>query len=70
MNDLNTLNRMLTVKFELRIDWYTNKGQINSTANEHNDVSLQFIAQRDSIGNVHELIFNNQSATQRDYIVL
>ena len=32
MNDLNTLNRMLTVKFELRIDWYTNKGLISSTA--------------------------------------
>ena len=31
MNDLNALNRMLTVKFELRIDWYTNKGQISST---------------------------------------
>ena len=30
MNDLNALNRMLTVKFELRIDWYTNKGQISS----------------------------------------
>ena len=26
MNDLNALNRMLIVKFELRIDWYTNKG--------------------------------------------
>ena len=32
MNDLNALNRMLTVKFELRIDWYTNKDQINNTA--------------------------------------
>ena len=31
MNDLNTLNRMLTVKFELRIYWYTNKGQISKT---------------------------------------
>ena len=40
MNDLNALNRMLTIKFELRIYWYTNKGQINSTANERNDVSL------------------------------
>ena len=28
MNDLNVLSRMLTFKFELRIDWYTNKGQI------------------------------------------
>ena len=32
MNDLNALNRMLTIKFELRIDWYTNKSQISSTA--------------------------------------
>ena len=40
MNDLNALNRMLIVKFELRINWYTNKGQISSTANERNDVSL------------------------------
>ena len=40
MNDLNALNRMLIVKFELRIDWYTNKGQISSTTNERNDVSL------------------------------
>ena len=61
MNDLKALNRMLTVKFELRIDWYTNKGQISSTANERNDVSLQFVAQRDSISSVHKLIFNIQS---------
>ena len=40
MNDLSALNRMLTVKFELRIDWYTNKGEISSTANKQNDVSL------------------------------
>ena len=39
-DDLNALNRMLTFKFELMIDWYTNKGQISSTANECNDVSL------------------------------
>ena len=26
MNDLNTLNKMLIVEFELMIDWYTNKG--------------------------------------------
>ena len=32
MNDLNALNKMLTIKFELRIDWDTNKGQISSTA--------------------------------------
>ena len=44
MNELNVLNRMLTVKFELRIDWYTNKGQISSTANERNDVSLRSVA--------------------------
>ena len=53
---------MLSVIFELRIDWYTNKGQIRSTANERNDVSLRFIAQRDSIDSVHEMIFNNKSA--------
>ena len=70
MNDLNTLNRMLTVKFELRIDWYTNKGQISSTANERNDVSLRSIAQRDNISSVHKLIFNNQSSSQRDHTVL
>ena len=61
MNDLNALNRMLTVKFKLRIDWYTNKSQISSTTNERNDVSLQSVAQWDSIGSVHELISNNQS---------
>ena len=66
MNDLNALTRMFTVKFELRIDWYTNKGQISSTANERNDVLLRSIAQRDSIDSVHELIFNNQLAAQRD----
>ena len=59
MNDLNALNRMLTIKFELRIDWYTNKGQISSNGNERNDVSLRSVAKRDSIGSVHELIFNN-----------
>ena len=70
MNDLNTLIRMLTVKFELRIDCYTNKSQISSIANERNNVSLRSIAQRDSIGSVHELIFNNQPAAQRDRTVL
>ena len=70
MNDLNALNRMLTVKFELRIDWYINKGQISSIANGRTYVSLQSVAQRDSIGSVHELIFNNQSAVQRNRIVL
>ena len=62
MNNLNSLNRMLTVKFKLRIDWYTNKGQIRNTVNECNDVSLRSVAQWDSIGSVHELIFNNQLA--------
>ena len=70
MNDLNTLNRMLTIKFELRIDWYTNKGQISSIVNERNDVLLRSVGQRDSISSVHELIFNNQSTAQRDCTVL
>ena len=26
IKDLNALNRMLTVYFTLRIDWYTNRG--------------------------------------------
>ena len=59
MNHLNALNKMLTVKFELRIDWYTNKGQISSIVNERNDVSLRSVAQWVSIDSVHELIFNN-----------
>ena len=66
MNDLNALNKMLTVKFKLMIDWYTNKGQISSIANKRNDVSLRSVAQRHSIGSVHELNFNNQLAVQRD----
>ena len=70
MDDLNAFNRILTVKFELRIDWYTNKGQISSTANEYNDVLLRSVAQRDNISSVHELIFNNQSAAQQDCTVL
>ena len=70
MIDLNTLNKMLTVKFELMIDWYTNKSQISSNAKERNDVSLRSVAQRDTIGSVHELIFNNQLAVQRDRTVL
>ena len=70
MNDLNALNRMLTVKFELKIDWYTNKGQTSSTTKERNDVSLRSVAQWDSIGSVHEFVFNNQSAAQRDRTVL
>ena len=59
MNDLNALNRMLIVKFELRKDWYINKGQISSTANERNDVLFRSVAQWDSINSVHKLIFNN-----------
>ena len=70
MNDLNTLNIMLTVKFELRIYWYNNKGQISSIMNEHNDVSLRSVVQRDSISSVHKLIFNNQSVAQRDRTML
>ena len=70
MNDLNALNRMLTFKFELGIDWYTNKGQISSTVNERNDVSLRSEAQRDCFGSVHELIFNNRSIAQRDCTML
>ena len=70
MNDLSALNRRLTVKFELMIDWYTNKSQISSTANERNDVLLRSVSQQDSIGSVHGLIFNNQSAAQRDRTVL
>ena len=70
IKDLKALNRMLTVYFTLRIDWYTNKGQICSTANKRIDVSLRSATQWDSIGSVHELIFNNQSAAQRDRTVL
>ena len=65
MNDLNALNRMLSVKFGLRIDWYTNKENEQYCA-KRNDVSLRSVAQRDNIGSVHEMIFNNQSAAQRD----
>ena len=70
MNDLNALNRILIIQFELRINWCTNKGQISSTVNERNDLSIRSVAQRDSIGSVHELIFNNQSAAQRDRAML
>ena len=59
---------MLTVYFALRIDWYTNEGHISSTANKRIDVSLRSTTQRGNIGSVHELIFNNQSATQRDCV--
>ena len=47
IKDLNALNRMLTVYFALRIDWYTNRGQNNSTANDCIDVSLRTVAQWD-----------------------
>ena len=45
IKDLNALNRMLTVYFALRIDWYTNRGQNSSTANDCIDVSLRSAAQ-------------------------
>ena len=62
---------MLSVIFELRIDWYTNKGQTSSTVNERNVVSLRSVAQRDSIGSVHKMIFvNNQLAAQQDRTML
>ena len=48
---------MLSVIFELRIYWYTNKGQTSSTVNERNVVSLRSVAQRDSISTVHKMIF-------------
>ena len=48
---------MLSVIFELRIDWYTNKGQTSCTVNERNIVSLRSIAHRDGIGSVHKMIF-------------
>ena len=70
IKDLNALNRMLTVYFALRIDWYTNKGQLSSNANKRIDVSFRSAAQRDSIGSVHKLIFYNQSAAQWDRTVL
>ena len=50
---------MVSVIFKLKIDWYTNKGQTSSTVNERNVVSLRSVAQWDSIGNVHKMIFNN-----------
>ena len=53
MNDLKALNRMLTVKFKLMIDWYTNKGQISSTANKRNDASLTSVTQWDNINSIH-----------------
>ena len=45
IKDLNALNRMLIVYFALRIDWYTNRGQNSSTANDCIDVSLRSAAQ-------------------------
>ena len=48
---------MLSVIFELRIDWFTNKGQTSSTVNERNIVSLRSVVQRDSIGSAHKMIF-------------
>ena len=66
----NALNIMLSVIFELRIDWYTNKGQTSSTVNKRNIVSLRSVAQQDSIGSIHKMIFNNQSAAQQERTVL
>ena len=70
MTGFNALNRMLSFIFKLRIDWYSNKGQTSSTVNKRNVVSLRFVAQRDSIGSVHKIIFNNRSVAQRDHTVL
>ena len=53
VKDLNIFNRMLTVYFALRIDWYTNRGQNSSTANDCINVSLRSAAQRDRIDSVH-----------------
>ena len=53
IKDLNALNRMLTVYFELRIYWYTNMGQNSSTTNDCINVSLRSTVQRDRIGSVH-----------------
>ena len=61
---------MLSIIFELRIDWYTNKGQTSSTVNGRNVVSLRSVAQGDSIGRVHKMIFNNQLVAQWDRTVL
>ena len=47
----------LSVIFELRIDWYSNKGQTSSTVNKRNVVSLRFGAQWDNIGSIHKMIF-------------
>ena len=48
---------MLSVIFKLRIDWYTKRGQTNSTVNERNVMSLRSVAQWDSISSVHKMIF-------------
>ena len=53
IKDLNALNRMLTVYFALRIDWYTNRGENSSTTKDCIDVSLRSAAQWDRIGNIH-----------------
>ena len=39
----NALNRMLSVIFKLKIDWYVNKGQTSSIVNEikFSDVSIR-----------------------------
>ena len=48
---------MLSFIFELRIDWYTNKGQTSSTVNERNVMSLRSVIQWESIGSIHKMIF-------------
>ena len=70
MIDFNALNRMLSVIFELMIDWYTNKGQTSSTVNKSNVMLLRSVAQWGSISCVHKMIFNNQSVAQRDCTML
>ena len=69
MNDLNALNRMLTVKIRVK-DRLVYIGSNEQYCTERNDVSLRSITQRDTIGSVHKLIFNNQSAAQRDRTML
>ena len=63
MNNLSAFNRMLTVKFKLMMDWYTNKGQMSST-------TLNVMMCHSSIGSVYEMIFKNQLVGQRDHTVL
>ena len=52
---INALKRMLSVIFELRIDWYTNKGQCSSTANEMIYINIHIRSPTDSIDSVHKI---------------